>query len=42
MAKADPAASKRERNKHIKWVVTIFLSTILISGTISLVSDAVM
>ena len=42
MAKADPAASKRERNKHIKWVVTIFLSTILISGSISLVSDAVM
>ena len=42
MAKADPAASKRERNKHIKWVITIFLSTILISGTISLVSDAVM
>ena len=42
MAKADPDASRRERNKTIKWVVTIFLVTILISGIISLVSDAVM
>lgn len=42
MAKTDPAASKRERNKTIKWVVTIFLITILISGIISLVSDEVM
>lgn len=42
MAKTDPAASKRERNKTIKWVVTIFLVTILISGIISLVSDEVM
>ena len=42
MAKTDPAASKRERNKTIKWVVTIFFVTILISGVISLVSDEVM
>ncbi len=42
MGKTDPEASKRERNKTIKWVVTVFLSTILISGTISLVSDEVM
>ena len=42
MAKSDPAAQKRERNKHIKWVVTIFFVTILISGTISLLSDIVM
>ena len=42
MAKADPEASKRERKKQIKWVVTIFLVTILISGTITFVSDAVM
>ncbi len=42
MAKSDPEASKRERNKTIKWVVTIFLVTILISGAISLVSDEVM
>lgn len=42
MAKADPAAAKRERNKTIKWVVTIFFVTIMISGIISLVSDEVM
>ena len=42
MAKADPDASKRERSKTIRWVVTIFFVTILISGVISLVSDEVM
>lgn len=42
MGKADPEASKRERLKTIKWVITIFFVTILISGTISLVSDEVM
>lgn len=42
MAKLDPDAEKRERQKQIKWVVTIFLITILISGTISLISDEVM
>ena len=42
MAKSDPEASKRERLKTIKWVVTIFFVTIVISGTISLVSDEVM
>ena len=42
MAKADPAAQKRERQKAIRWVVTIFLVTILISGTISLLSDIIM
>ena len=42
MAKADPEATKRERNKTIKWVVTVFLVTIVVSGTISLVSDAIM
>lgn len=42
MAKNDPAAVKRERLKTIRWVVTIFAVTILISGTISLVSDEVM
>ena len=42
MAKTDPDASKRERNKTIRWVVTIFFITILISGVISLVSDEVM
>ncbi len=42
LAKADPESAKRERNKTIKWVVTIFFVTIFISGTISLISDAIM
>ena len=42
MAKTDPEAIKRERRKNFKWVVTIFLVTILISGMISLISDEVM
>ena len=42
MAKTDAAAAKRERNNMIKWVIGIFFATILISGTISLVSDEVM
>ena len=42
MAKTDPETIKRERRKNIQWVVTIFVMTILISGTISLVSDEVM
>lgn len=42
MAKTDPEAVKREKRKNIQWVITIFLMTILISGAISLISDAVM
>ncbi len=42
MSNSDPAAQKRERNKTIRWVVTIFLVTIVISGTISFVSDEIM
>ena len=42
MAKTDPEVIKRERRKNIRWVVTIFFATILISGTISLISDEVM
>lgn len=42
MAKADPEASKRERNRTIKWVVTIFFVTLFVSGAISLISDAIM
>lgn len=42
MSKSDPSASKKERNKTIRWVVTIFLVTILISATISLISDEIM
>ena len=42
MAKSDPAAQRRERKKAIRWVVTIFFVTILISGTISFLSDVIM
>ena len=42
MSKADPAAAKKERHKAIRWIVTIFLVTIAISGTISLASDVIM
>ena len=42
MSKADPASHKKERNKTIRWVLTIFFVTILISGIISLVSEEVM
>ncbi len=42
MGKLDPEAAKRERKKTIRWVVTIFFTTIAISGTISLISDEVM
>ena len=42
MSKNDPASSKRERNKTIQWVITIFLVTIFISGTISFASNELM
>jgi len=42
VSKSDPASSRKERNKTIRWVVTIFLITIFVSGTISFVSDEIM
>ena len=42
MSKSDPASQKKERRKTIRWVVTIFLVTIFISGTISMISDEIM
>ena len=42
MSKSDPTAPKKERNKAIRWVVTIFLSTILITSIISLASEEIM
>ena len=42
MSKSDPSASKKQKHAMIKWVVTIFLITIVISGTISLISDELM
>ena len=42
MSKADPSHSKKERKKAIRWVVTIFLVTIFVSGVITLISDEIM
>ena len=42
MSKSDPTAPKKERNKAIRWVVTIFLSTIFITSIISLASEEIM
>lgn len=42
MSKSDPNTAKKERAKTIRWVVTIFLVTILISGIISFLSDIIM
>ena len=42
MAKSDPSSQKKERNKTIRWVVTIFLVTIVVSGMISMISDRIM
>ncbi len=42
MSKADSGDSKKHKVKNVRWVITIFLVTILISGIISLVSEEVM
>lgn len=42
MSKSDPAAQKKERRKTVRWVLTIFLVTLVVSSTISLVSDRIM
>ncbi len=42
MSKSNPSAGRNERNKTIRWIVIIFPVTILVSGTISLVSDVIM
>lgn len=42
MSKSDPPAAKKERNKTIRWVVTIFIVTILVSGTVSFASNELM
>lgn len=42
MAKNDPTASKKERNKTIRWVVVIFFVTIFVSGVISFASNEIM
>ena len=42
MAKSDPSAAKKERNKPTRWVVTIFFVTMAVSGMISLLSEEIM
>ena len=42
MAKADPESSKREKQSNTRWVITIFFVTRFVSGSISLLSDALM
>ena len=42
MSKSDPCSHKKERNKTIRWVVTIFFVTIFVSGMISMISDEIM
>ena len=42
MSKSDPTSTRKERNKTIRWGVTIFFVTILVSGSISFLSDVIM
>ena len=42
MSKSDPSAARKERNRTIRWVLTIFFVTIIVSGGISLISDVIM
>ena len=42
MAKSQMDASKKERLRTIRWVVTVFFTTLVVSGLIGLVSDEVM
>ena len=42
MSKSDSGSARKERKKTIRWVVTIFLATIFISGFISFASDSIM
>ena len=42
MSKSDSGTAKKERNKTLRWVLTIFLITILVSAVISFASDFIM
>lgn len=42
MSKSDSDAIKKERKKASKWIVTVFLVTILVSGFINFLSDEIM
>lgn len=39
MGKADSTSSKRESKKTVRWVITIFVITLFVSGVISLLSE---
>ena len=39
MGKSDSTSSKRESKKTVRWVVTIFVITLFVSGAISLLSE---
>ena len=42
MAQTHSDASKKERARTIRWVVTVFLVTLVVSGIFSLISDEIM
>ena len=42
MSKSDPSSGKKERNKALRWVITIFLVTIVISAVITFASNELM
>ena len=42
MSKSDPTSPKKERNKAIRWVLAVFIATIVVSGIISLASEEIM
>lgn len=42
MAKFDSEAAKKERVKTIRWVLSVFFATVVVSGFISLLSDSIM
>ncbi len=42
MARPDPDAAKKQRNKTVRWVLLIFAVTIIVSGAISLISEELM
>jgi len=42
VSKSDSSAARKERNKTIRWVVTIFFVTIFVSGMISFASNEIM
>lgn len=42
MGKTDSTSNKKERNKTIRWVVTIFIVTLFVSGLISLLSEEIL